>query len=102
MNNPQHLATGAPQEEGAAGLTAILEQAERDRQEHVDDLFRRMGRGERLGAVQVYDTLRAQTLYTWWRLVARHLEHADGGSLRPAQAVARFVSWIRPYATDPT
>ncbi|MGW6505732.1 hypothetical protein [Nonomuraea angiospora] len=103
MNNPQqHPHTGAPPEKSMACLEAIIRQAERDRQDHLDDLFRRLGRGERLGAVQVHDTLRAQTLCTWWRLVARHLEHADGGGLHPAQAVARFVSWIRPYATDPT
>ncbi|MFC7101199.1 hypothetical protein ACFQQB_12375 [Nonomuraea rubra] len=39
---------------------------------------------------------------TWWLLVARHIEYADSGGLRRSQTIARFISWIAPYATDPT
>jgi hypothetical protein len=102
MNNPeQHPATGAPPEGTPVPLEAITEQARSARQHHTDDLFRRLGRGERLTAGQIYDTLYAHTLCTWWLLVARHIEYADGGGLRPSQAIARFISWIAPYATDP-
>ncbi|MEV4581508.1 hypothetical protein AB0K16_50565 [Nonomuraea jabiensis] len=103
MNNPeQHPATGAPPDGGASLLEAITEQARSARQHRTDDLFRRLGRGERLTAEQIYDTLYSHTLCTWWLLVARHIEYADSGGLRPAQAIARFVSWIAPYATNST
>ncbi|MER6007948.1 hypothetical protein ABT120_56075 [Nonomuraea angiospora] len=101
-NSPQHPATGAPPEGVPASLEAIIAQARHTRQHHLDDIVRRLGRGERLTAEQIYDTLCAQTLCTWWLLVARHIEHADGGRLLPAQAVARFVSWITPYLDDLT
>ncbi|SEH02410.1 hypothetical protein SAMN05444920_12668 [Nonomuraea solani] len=103
MNNAQrHPATGAPPAQVPAALQAITEQARQTWQRHLDDIVRRLGRGERLTAEQIFDTLRAQTVCTWWRLLVRHLEYADGGGLRPAQAVARFVSWITPYLDDPT
>jgi hypothetical protein len=103
MNNPQrHPATGAPPAKVPVSLQAITEQAQQTWQQHLDDIVRRLGRGERLTAEQIYDTLHAQTLCIWWRLMARHLEHADGGGLRPAQAIARFVSWITPYLDNPT
>ncbi|MEV0615685.1 hypothetical protein AB0I81_20385 [Nonomuraea sp. NPDC050404] len=103
MNNPErHPATGAPLEGGPGRLEAIIEQARSARKDHTDDIFRRLGRGERLSAAQLYDLLYAQTLSTWWLLVARHIEYADSGGLRPAQAVARFISWIAPYADNPT
>ncbi|NJP95417.1 hypothetical protein HCN51_39295 [Nonomuraea sp. FMUSA5-5] len=94
----QHRATGAP----PVSLEATIEQARNLRQQHSEDIFRRLGRGERLTAEQLYDTLRAQTLCIWWLLVARHVSYTDGGGSQPAQSVARFVSWIRPYANDPT
>ncbi|MGW0805568.1 hypothetical protein [Nonomuraea sp. NPDC002799] len=100
-NSQQHLATGASPERLPASLEAIIEQARSTRQHHLDDIVWRLGRGERLTAEQIYDTLRAQTLCAWWLLVARHIEHADGGALHPVQAVARFVSWITPYLGDP-
>ncbi|MEV0621720.1 hypothetical protein AB0I81_50925 [Nonomuraea sp. NPDC050404] len=103
MNDaPQYPATGAPPEKLPVALEAIIEQARSARQHHLDDIVRRLGRGERLAAEQVYNTLRAQTLATWWLLVARHIQHAESGGLNPAQAVARFVSWIKPYLDDPT
>ncbi|MFB4285884.1 hypothetical protein ACBJ59_62275 [Nonomuraea sp. MTCD27] len=103
MNDSQQpSAIGAPPPAAPASLEAIIEQACSVRQHHTDDLFRRLGRGERLTAEQIYDTLHAHTVCTWWLLVARHIEYADGGGLRPAQAIARFISWIAPYATDPT
>ncbi|MEV4175677.1 hypothetical protein [Nonomuraea sp. NPDC049709] len=101
-NSPPHPATGAPPDGVPGRLEAITEHARSVRQHHTDDLFRRLGRGERLTAEQIYDILYAQTLCTWWHLVARHLEYADGGGLRPAQAIARFISWIAPYANNPT
>ncbi|MEV6986753.1 hypothetical protein AB0M95_36605 [Sphaerisporangium sp. NPDC051017] len=101
-NSPQHPATGAPPEAVSASLEAIIDQARHTRQHHLDDIVRRLGRGERPRAEQIYDALCAQTLCTWWLLVARHIEHAEGGRLRPAHAVARFVSWITPYLGDPT
>ncbi|MGW4792452.1 hypothetical protein ACWEPC_08580 [Nonomuraea sp. NPDC004297] len=103
MNNaPQHPATGVPPAKVPASLQAITEQARSTWQHHLDDIVRRLGRGERLSAEQIYDALRAQTLCIWWRLMARHIEHADGGGMPPAQAIARFVSWITPYLNDPT
>ncbi|MGP3917746.1 hypothetical protein [Nonomuraea sp. 10N515B] len=103
MNSLQrHLTTGASPEEIPASMGAIIQQTQHNWQHHLDDIIRRLGRGERLRAEQIYDTLHAQTLRTWWRLVARHIEHADGGELSPAQSVARFVSWISPYLDDPT
>ncbi|MBB6553321.1 hypothetical protein [Nonomuraea rubra] len=103
MNDAQQPpATGAPPPAAPAALEAIIEQARKARQHHTEDTFRRLGRGERLSAEQIYDTLHAHTVCTWWLLVARHIEYADSGGLRPAQAIARFISWIAPYATDPT
>ncbi|MGW4409627.1 hypothetical protein ACWEJ6_36755 [Nonomuraea sp. NPDC004702] len=103
MSNSEQLpATGAPPEGGPSRWEVIIEQARSARQDHTDDIFRRLGRGERLSAEQVYDLLHAHTLCTWWLLVARHIEHADSGGLRPAQAIARFISWIAPYANNPT
>ncbi|MFI9836346.1 hypothetical protein ACIHFD_04895 [Nonomuraea sp. NPDC051941] len=101
-NSQQHPATGAPPTVVPVSLEAVIDQARSTRQQHIDDLFRRLGRGERLTAEQLHNTLHAQTLSTWWLLVARHIEHADGGGLPPAQAIARFVSWITPYLEDPT
>ncbi|MFB4267835.1 hypothetical protein [Nonomuraea sp. GTA35] len=102
MSNSEQLpVTGAPPEGGPSRWEAIIEQARSARQDHTDDIFRRLGRGERLSAAQLYDLLYAHTLCTWWLLVARHIAYADGGGLRPAQAIARFVSWIAPYADTP-
>ncbi|MCF6476188.1 hypothetical protein FAF44_48790 [Nonomuraea sp. MG754425] len=101
-DSPQHPAIGAPPDKLPASLEAITEQARRAHQHHLDDTVRRLGRGERLTAEQVYEALHAQTLCRWWLLVARHIEHADSGGLPPAQAIARFVSWITPYLDDPT
>ncbi|MBF8193338.1 hypothetical protein ITP53_48250 [Nonomuraea sp. K274] len=103
MTDPQrHAVTGAPPEGVPASLHAITEQVHHNCQQHLDDIVRCLGRGERLSAEQIYGTLRAQTLSTWWRLVTRHIERTDGGESRPAQSVARFVSWITPYLDDPT
>ncbi|MFC4014804.1 hypothetical protein ACFOY2_46815 [Nonomuraea purpurea] len=103
MNNSQrHPATGAPPERVPASLQAITEQARHTWQHHLDDIVRRLGRGERLTAEQIYDTLRAQTLCIWWRLLARHIEHTESQGMRPDQSVAKFVSWITPYLDDPT
>ncbi|MEV0386881.1 hypothetical protein [Nonomuraea sp. NPDC050643] len=100
--SPQHPAPAAPSGKVPAALETVIEQARSARQQHLDDIVRRLGRGERLSAEQIYTTLRAQTLCTWWRLLARHIEYAEGGGVRPAEAVSRFVSWITPYLDDPT
>lgn len=101
-NSQQHRTTGAPSESVPDCLEAITEQARSARQHHLDDIVRRLGRGERLTAEQIYDTVRAQTLCTWWQMVARNIERADSEGVRPHHVVARFVAWITPYVNDPT
>ncbi len=108
-NLPQHPdasvtppnAASAPNQ--TLSVEAVIEQARQMRQRNAEDIARRLGRGERLTAEQLYDLLHAQTLATWWLLIDRHIEHARGGrGLRSVQAVAKFVSWITPYLNKAT
>ncbi|MFF0861408.1 hypothetical protein ACFYUV_06625 [Nonomuraea sp. NPDC003560] len=111
MQNPQHpdppkpstdtgsASSAAPDE--ALAVEAVIEQAHNLRQSGVADIARRLSRGERLTAGQLYNLLHIQTLATWWMLIDRHLRHArDGRGLTTEQTVARFASWIRSYLDD--
>lgn len=90
-----------PAPNATPSVETVIEQARQMRQRNAEDTFRRLGRGERLNAEQLYDLLHAQTLATWWLLVDRHIQHARGGrELTPEQAVAKFVSWVSPYLGD--
>ncbi|MFI6295964.1 hypothetical protein ACIBEJ_30505 [Nonomuraea sp. NPDC050790] len=93
----------APAPGTTLSVEAVIEQARTMRRGNADDLARRLGRGERLSAEQLYETLRNQTLATWWLLVDRHIHYARGArALAPEQTVARFVSWVSPYLEDDT
>ncbi|MGW2157527.1 hypothetical protein [Nonomuraea sp. NPDC001699] len=100
--NPSTLAPdAAPKMSEALSMEAIIEQASEVRRRNADDIARRLGRGERLNAEQLYVTLHAQTLTGWWLLVDRYIQHERGGrDLTSEQTVARFVSWISPYLDD--
>ncbi|MEU4574624.1 hypothetical protein [Nonomuraea sp. NPDC023979] len=91
--------SGAPGE--ALSLEAVIERARTLRQHNADDIGRRLGRGERLTAEQLYNTLRTQTLATWWLLVDRHIQHACDDRTT-GQIVARYVSWVSPYLEEDT
>ncbi|MFD9950769.1 hypothetical protein ACFWYW_27320 [Nonomuraea sp. NPDC059023] len=118
-DHPQHPDTPKPRNEAAAtptpaaapapgetlSMEAIIEQARITRRRSSDDIARRLGRGEHLSAEQLYDTLRAQTLATWWLLVDRHIRHAGRSQgLTQKQTLAKFASWISSYLDhdDPT
>ncbi|MFI6816119.1 hypothetical protein ACIBG7_27195 [Nonomuraea sp. NPDC050328] len=84
-------------------MEGVIEQAREMRQHNAEDIGRRLGRGERLTAEQLYDSLHAQTLATWWLLVDRHIQHACGGRGRTTeQMVARYVAWVSPYLEEDT
>ncbi|MEU6718657.1 hypothetical protein ABZ897_44945 [Nonomuraea sp. NPDC046802] len=101
MPAPDTHTAPAPAPSETLSVEAVIEQARQMRQRNADDIARRLGRGERLTAEQIYDTLRAQTLATWWLLVDRHIQHARSGrGLTPQQTVARFASWVSPYIDD--
>ncbi|MFE0156735.1 hypothetical protein ACFWY5_57090 [Nonomuraea sp. NPDC059007] len=89
----------------ALSMEAIIEQARTTRRDIADDIARRLGQGEHLSAEQLYDTLRAQTIATWWLLVDRHIRHAGRSQgLTQKQTLAKFASWISSYLDhdDPT
>lgn len=111
MQNPQHpdapkpstgtgpASSAAPDE--SLAVKAVIEQARNLRQSGVEDIARRLSRGERLTAEQLYNLLHIQTLATWWILIDRHIQRArDGRGLTTEQTVARFAAWIRPYLDD--
>ncbi|MFI6296657.1 hypothetical protein ACIBEJ_34065 [Nonomuraea sp. NPDC050790] len=115
INHPQHPTTPKPAPDPgpdfstapapgsapgeALSVEAVIEQARTMRQRNINDLARRLGRGEQLSGEQLRDTLRDQTLATWWLLVERHIRHAGGG-LTPEQSMAKFASWISTYLKD--
>jgi hypothetical protein len=79
----------------ALRLETVIEQARTTRRRLADDIARRLHRGERLSAEQLYDTLRAQTLATWWLLVDRHIRYArEEGGPTPERMVAKFAFWV--------
>ncbi|WP_157254889.1 hypothetical protein [Nonomuraea typhae] len=80
----------------ALSVEAIIEQARTTRRRSSEDLARKLDRGEYLSGEEFYDTLRAQTLATWWLLVERHIRHVGGG-LPLEQTLAKFVCWISSY-----
>ncbi|MGW0481381.1 MULTISPECIES: hypothetical protein [Nonomuraea] len=113
MRNPQHPDAPAPAPDTGTAVTSdlnpreplsvevVIAQARQMRQHNADIIGRRLGRGERLSAEVLYDTLHAQILAGWWLLVDRHIRHARGGRGLPSeQTVARFVAWISPYLDD--
>ncbi|MFE0156518.1 hypothetical protein ACFWY5_55970 [Nonomuraea sp. NPDC059007] len=86
----------APAQGKALSLEAIIEQARTTRRRTSEDFTQKLIRGEYLSGEQFYDTLRAQTLATWWLLVERHIRHTGGG-LPLEQTLAKFASWISSY-----
>ncbi|MFD9939589.1 hypothetical protein ACFWYW_24995 [Nonomuraea sp. NPDC059023] len=99
------ILTTAPAPGETLSMEAIIEQARTTRRRSSEDIARRLGRGEHLSAEQFHDTLRAQTLATWWLLVDRHIRHAGRSQgLTQKQTLAKFAAWISSYLDhdDPT
>lgn len=104
--NPRARAITPPLEASCApspalSVEAVIEQAWQARQRNAGNVAGRLARGERLSAERLYDMLHTQKLAGWWLLVDRHSRHSRiGRGLTPAQAVAKYVSWISPYLDD--